>query len=196
MGSVTGCHISLFYIKPQLNVYQSDRVVSCHISLFYIKPQRDAKKKISCVCCHISLFYIKPQLATFALMPTVCCHISLFYIKPQLLGAVRSAVDSCHISLFYIKPQLFYVNNDSVDVVIYRYSTSNHNSVRMSIIAVMLSYIVILHQTTTRREGMCDILSCHISLFYIKPQRVPTSYAWNAVVIYRYSTSNHNIYYL
>ena len=55
-----------------------------------------------------------------------------------------------------------------------------------------LSYIVILHQTTTYDRERCRVWSCHISLFYIKPQ-LPVHPLWYLqVVIYRYSTSNHN----
>ena len=55
-----------------------------------------------------------------------------------------------------------------------------------------LSYIVILHQTTTRGILYIFIYSCLISLFYIKPQQCVFRYSLLLVVLYRYSTSNHN----
>ena len=77
-------------------------------------------------------------------------------------------------------------------VVLYRYSTSNHNNnpipfriYQLSYIVILhqtttvagatvtwltLSYIVILHQTTTMGKSLHVYLSCLISLFYIKPQ--------------------------
>ena len=99
-------------------------------------------------------------------------------------------------------------------VVLYRYSTSNHNLRGVKAADVELSYIVILHQTTTTFVVMLGISSCLISLFYIKPQlcvmrtqctvRCLISlfyikpqlkacwWEWKIVVLYRYSTSNHN----
>ena len=120
------------------------------------------------------------------------CHISLFYIKPQPLGAVSTAVDvviyrystSNHNRRLWFTP--------STSVVIYRYSTSNHNFTRFSIIVASLSYIVILHQTTTTGCYCHQTTRCHISLFYIKPQLAEARQKAELVVIYRYSTSNHN----
>ena len=78
----------------------------------------------------------------------------------------------------------------------------------------MLSYIYFLHQTTTARSSWLTSLSCHISTFYIKPQRrvcfgvecpschistfyiKPQPFVYRQerqqVVIYLLSTSNHN----
>ena len=59
-----------------------------------------------------------------------------------------------------------------------------------------LYYIVSLHQTTTIGTLSLQINSCIISFLYIKPQQSIT-YLWNAaVVLYRFSTSNHNLYHL
>ena len=104
----------------------------------------------------------------------------------------RLTWQGCHISLFYIKPQPTIEKDAVFGVVIYRYSTSNHNYLythcgiyRLSYIVIlhqtttkivitmnpnMLSYIVILHQTTTAIDRILMLISCHISLFYIKPQ--------------------------
>ncbi len=60
---------------------------------------------------------------------------------------------------------------DSHMVVLYLYSTSNHNRTLVIVLSVRLSYIFILHQTTTSRYPSISMLRCLISLFYIKPQR-------------------------
>ena len=79
---------------------------------------------------------------------------------------------------------------------------------------VKLYYIVSLHQTTTCREAVCPrfllyyIVSLHqtttvsaqhicsyrciISFLYIKPQPPASCAAQLRVVLYRFSTSNHN----
>ena len=99
------------------------------------------------------------------------CLISLFYIKPQLMTDNNQLPCSCLISLFYIKPQLTHFAPRKHYVVLYRYSTSNHNCclrAKKNRVVVLyrystsnhnlasayrlikkLSYIVILHQTTT-----------------------------------------------
>ena len=59
-------------------------------------------------------------------------------------------------------------------------------------IIITLSYIVILHQTTTQNRQDCQTARCLISLFYIKPQPRYTLPLLRVVVLYRYSTSNHN----
>ena len=56
-----------------------------------------------------------------------------------------------------------------------------------------LSYIFILHQTTTGWRAAWCRCRCLISSFYIKPQRL-RRYSWYYwVVLYLHSTSNHNI---
>ena len=143
---------------------------SCHISLFYIKPQLaaivDFRKGVviyrystSNHNCHnqcmlspeLSYIVILHQTTTSSLCPNSqsSCHISLFYIKPQPPQSHEKHQDGCHISLFYIKPQLSSSCLRSSPVVIYRYSTSNHNVSYAANGQMVLSYIVILHQTTT-----------------------------------------------
>ena len=52
--------------------------------------------------------------------------------------------------------------------------------------------IVSLHQTTTSWAGAYTMPSCIISFLYIKPQRAAGSTRSPFVVLYRFSTSNHN----
>ena len=99
-------------------------------------------------------------------------------------------------------------------IVLYRLSTSNHNSITSAsnrfklsyivflhqtttiaiilIILMALSYIVFLHQTTTLRCFETSRVYCLISSFYIKPQRGCLCGWIYTIVLYRLSTSNHN----
>ena len=99
----------------------------CLISLFYIKPQPQAGINPLSLRCLISLFYIKPQLNPQPYYERICCLISLFYIKPQPCHPCRSRPAGCLISLFYIKPQLDNLAVMIDSVVLYLFSTSNHN---------------------------------------------------------------------
>ena len=142
------------------------------------------------------------------------CIISFLYIKPQLeVGRYLNEI-GCIISFLYIKPQLYVTNAIQHAVVLYRFSTSNHNGRCLYLIFSLLYYIVSLHQTTTRGLPLISLLCCIISFLYIKPQlgqrrrvtrnsciisflytkpqpgRPSTKAA--AVVLYRFSTSNHN----
>ena len=57
---------------------------------------------------------------------------------------------------------------------------------------VVLSYIVFLHQTTTLDVRRLDRVDCLISSFYIKPQLSERTINFKFIVLYRLSTSNHN----
>ena len=59
--------------------------------------------------------------------------------------------------------------------------------------SLLLYYIVSLHQTTTYSRQKDLALCCIISFLYIKPQPSPHANNWCVVVLYRFSTSNHNI---
>ena len=144
-----------------------------------------------------------------------CCIISFLYIKPQLsmLNTLKSRC--CIISFLYIKPQLSTLTFIEVFVVLYRFSTSNHNSICTTWLFGWLYYIVSLHQTTTRGrqipqwDWLYYIVSLHqtttkirewkphprciISFLYIKPQLFTAPEEYVKVVLYRFSTSNHNV---
>ena len=129
LGSVcrSCCVIFLFYIKPQPLPSPAQTIPSCVIFLFYIKPQPSSLGNLEFLGCVIFLFYIKPQRVAHPLAVAPCCVIFLFYIKPQQ-GSRR--VVSCQ-------------------VVLYFYSTSNHNCYLLFERREKLCYISILHQTTT-----------------------------------------------
>ena len=126
--------------------------------------------------CIISFLYIKPQLASFTYGWTTSCIISFLYIKPQRNAACTSTSKGCIISFLYIKPQhraveyiiklvvlyRFSTSNHnsshghhrSRGVVLYRFSTSNHNTFGGGNDTLGLYYIVSLHQTTTVIHGI------------------------------------------
>ena len=143
----------------------------------------------------------------------------------------------CIISFLYIKPQQRRTRHEQQAVVLYRFSTSNHNLVVIThgerqlyyivslhqtttllvssickeklyyivslhqtttwseygIIYPWLYYIVSLHQTTTNCVDVRLCAGCIISFLYIKPQQHHTQWEIGDVVLYRFSTSNHNL---
>ena len=90
------------------------------------------------------------------------CLIPLFYIKPQLCAKYHASSFNCLIPLFYIKPQLSCIVRIARRIVLYLYSTSNHNTTSANTSEKSLSYTFILHQTTTHR---CLLLH-HVPLSY------------------------------
>ena len=58
--------------------------------------------------------------------------------------------------------------------------------------SAQLYYIVSLHQTTTYLGGFDSNIRCIISFLYIKPQQLTRGLIDELVVLYRFSTSNHN----
>ena len=99
--------LSLFYIKPQLNVSSLQSFNYCILSLFYIKPQPLKRVALQRKNCILSLFYIKPQLIESTSEIGQDCILSLFYIKPQHIKLRTVHCQDCILSLFYIKPQLY-----------------------------------------------------------------------------------------
>ena len=110
----------------------------------------------------------------------------------RIRNRISRKISCCLISLFYIKPQLPDYNPATMEVVLYPYSTSNHNTLARLVCLLKLSYILILHQTTTATIEDLKSSSCFISLFYIKPQHNSYTLVPISVVLYPYSTSNHN----
>ena len=208
------CLISLFYIKPQPSRRVTLATNDCLISLFYIKPQPAERNSETRAHCLISLFYIKPQPLAVWHVRVGNCLISLFYIKPQPCALSSFRSKNCLISLFYIKPQLTWFNLNIQFIVLYLFSTSNHNLKRkiaalseLSYISFLhqtttgchtsgsrgrLSYISFLHQTTTGWLSQSRSRNCLISLFYIKPQPLLRARYTRCIVLYLFSTSNHN----
>ena len=139
----------------------------CVIFLFYIKPQLVGRFDGGRVSCVIFLFYIKPQPAKHLPAKRGSCVIFLFYIKPQPDPTDNPSAQSCVIFLFYIKPQPCCPMPTSALVVLYFYSTSNHNVIQCIKVVYRLCYISILHQTTTWcPRSWCVIGLCYISILH------------------------------
>ena len=128
---------------------------NCLLSLFYIKPQPLPGSPSVGSDCLLSLFYIKPQRTGEAVAACHHCLLSLFYIKPQHDGQSVKSYRNCLLSLFYIKPQLESLPTEYTSIVFYLYSTSNHNPSAMRRAPRALSFISILHQTTTSECSGC-----------------------------------------
>ncbi len=130
------------------------------------------------VSCVIFLFYIKPQLALRRLLIGEGCVIFLFYIKPQPVHSGDDDRAGCVIFLFYIKPQPISPFAEAAGVVLYSYSTSNHNTARVVYDMEGLCYILILHQTTTKgiflrpNIMLCYILILHQTTTFSTARRV------------------------
>ena len=124
-------------------------VFCCIISFLYIKPQPRFCQSMRGYCCIISFLYIKPQLITSLYVWARGCIISFLYIKPQQGWRTSAGNACCIISFLYIKPQLQQLRLTLGAVVLYRFSTSNHNYGIDGLDVLQLYYIVSLHQTTT-----------------------------------------------
>ena len=142
------------------------------------------------------------------------CLILSFYIKPQPIydnGIVEGIVLYC-LSTSNHNRCVSLIANDIIvlyclstsnhnclrtsgcsrSIVLYCLSTSNHNTLGNVGKDEVLSYIVFLHQTTTRRSHKTRLLNCLILSFYIKPQLAGAGVSGSWIVLYCLSTSNHN----
>ena len=128
--------------KP-LPIYRN---IKC-LAGFYVKPQHIYL--FSTTRCVILFLYIKPQRLVPAVMRERRCIISFLYIKPQLADENAVLAQSCIISSLYIKPQPWPSCPWACRVVLYRFSTSNHNQSALHCSCTELYYIVSLHQATT-----------------------------------------------
>ena len=122
---------------------------NCSLSLFYIKPQRRRVTRFQFGYCSLSLFYIKPQRKQGERHLHQHCSLSLFYIKPQRIAECHDAESHCSLSLFYIKPQRDGARLALRIIVLYLFSTSNHNYSAADLLVKELFFISFLHQTTT-----------------------------------------------
>ena len=132
--------------------------------------------------CIISFLYIKPQLVTDSNENVLSCIISFLYIKPQPLYVLITSCVCCIISFLYIKPQLWRYQSVLHKVVLYRFSTSNHNARHWRKSRRRLYYIVSLHQTTTGCLLGLLLSCCIISFLYIKPQQIRNVSVFSRVV--------------
>ena len=209
-----GCIISFLYIKPQHNVYEA--VVSwvvlyrfstlnhnltipsslVEIVVLY-RFSTSNHNRYYTIIIHRMLYYIVSLHQTTTSTAIALSGGLLYYIvslhQTTTYCQMTSSANCCIISFLYIKPQRASVPRGSLDVVLYRFSTSNHNLILSPQFKIMLYYIVSLHQTTTHRRRLSLRDCCIISFLYIKPQRQFPPAACATVVLYRFSTSNHNL---
>ena len=147
------------------------QILRCIISFLYIKPQPSICCVLMVLSWIISFLYIKPQLKIVTWLFIVCCIISFLYIKPQLYTCWTRATARCIISFLYIKPQRQFPPTACATVVLYRFSTSNHNLLSL----LSTGIYVVLYRFSTSNHNWKRLE---------QPPRI--------VVLYRFSTSNHN----
>ena len=158
-------------------------ILYCLISLFYIKPQRRAgRTNHHCIVLYLS---------------STSNHNMTFLMEHERLIVLYLSSTSNHNLVGF--PPL------GCCIVLYLSSTSNHNVFLQHRVEIQLSYISLLHQTTTRASissfvGLLSYISllhqtttpsvssppvpdCLISLFYIKPQQILILYLVSAVYI-------------
>ena len=143
--------LSYIFILHQTTTMDIKIRTAIRLSYIFILHQTTTHNSFFIFVLRLSYIFILHQTTTSPthISTRSCCLISLFYIKPQR-DVVRSTEhSSCLISLFYIKPQHSLVYGGEPIVVLYLYSTSNHNRMKLLIFRKKLSYIFILHQTTT-----------------------------------------------
>ena len=123
------------------------------------------------------------------------CIISFLYIKPQPFLTTPSWPSGCIISFLYIKPQLAFKCFVYCFVVLYRFSTSNHNHSPRS---VRTSQVVLYRFSTSNHNFSYWLYCCPFVVLYrfsTSNHNYPqASGSWCGVVLYRFSTSNHNCY--
>ena len=144
------------------------------------------------------IFWFLHQTTTEWMKKTLpmCCISFDSYIKPQQENAVYAEQNSCISFDSYIKPQHILLHPEGILVVYLLIPTSNHNSMKLSIVATMLYIFWFLHQTTTAALWDNPMLRCISFDSYIKPQLLTDAKKAKEVVYLLIPTSNHNMYFL
>ena len=122
-------------------------------------------------------------------------QIVLYFFSTSNHNRARQLADEVCIVLYFFSTS----NHNSAlsvvalqRIVLYFFSTSNHNKDLFINLCAELSYTSFLHQTTTKSSSTCPHTHCLILLFYIKPQQVGKTINFKDIVLYVFSTSNHN----
>ena len=170
------CILSKFYIKPQLSCcrHYFRRVVSYRNStsnhnvengkntlaavVSYRNSTSNHNFAKSCILPFGVVSY-RNSTSNHNLQPSILAVRLLYLIEILHQTTTRLPIllllRSCILSKFYIKPQPFARVRESLKVVSYRNSTSNHNS-GVGVNATMSLYLIeILHQTTTTMQFRC-----------------------------------------
>ena len=165
------CLISLFYIKPQ---HRAHRFACMDIVLYLYSTSNHNLRATDSVITLIVLYLYSTSNHNRCIFLRTSDNIVL-YLYSTSNHNLDELVEDVEIIVLY----LYSTSNHnapcsrpvSAGIVLYLYSTSNHNWCCRSREPGRLSYISILHQTTTQVAFMVKLLHCLISLFYIKPQR-------------------------
>ncbi len=142
----------------------------CYISILHQTTTRRSVYRMPLTLCYISILHQTTTLGVPEYKSHLLCYISILHQTTTLLS-MSTYTRRCVIFLFYIKPQRRVTITLRGTVVLYFYSTSNHNNVpRLHKVVVVVLYFY----STSNHNQMMD-------RFYP-----------NRVVLYFYSTSNHN----
>ena len=208
------CLISSFYIKPQP---PSVRIRRAHIVLYRLStsnhnaqaPSRSRRAivlyRLSTSNHNLQFFHSLIQLLSYIvfLHQTTTDASLLFFVfslsyivflhqtTTRMSHADTSAY--CLISSFYIKPQPMPLSPVDIYIVLYRLSTSNHNSVQRDV----KRHVIVLYRLSTSNHNWLSVIVkvSPIVLYRLSTSNhncITLSKSRIAIVLYRLSTSNHN----
>ena len=127
------------------------KLLNLGVVLYFILHQATTKPtftRLPTRLCYISIPHQTTTTPAFASSLLELCYI-LIYIKPQQVLELLVYTRRCIIFLFHIKPQPHAGHITFFSVVLYPYSTSNHNRKRV----VVADYIVVLYFHSTSNHG-------------------------------------------
>ena len=213
-SNTAGCILLKFYIKPQhtANVYNLLYVVSYRNSTSNHNTLRRFLPAIRVVSYRNStsnhnIWTDKTDQEMLYLIEilhqtTTANVYNLLYIPLYLIEILHQTTTANVYNLLYIPLYLIEILHQTTTgprsafapallylIEILHQTTTDDDHARR---VYALYLIEILHQTTTCSYQLRKWTSCILSKFYIKPQRVHTSFENGLVVSYRNSTSNHN----
>ena len=188
--------LSYIVFLHQTTTLQFQRLLAYVLSYIVFLHQTTTASQYICLVKLLSYIVFLHQTTTISFIDLRSKPLSYIVFLHQTTTGHEGLplLYDCLISSFYIKPQPSLIAFSVHHIVLYRLSTSNHNSQSSCSSVKSLSYIVFLHQTTTahqhrdriRRLSYIVFLHqtttvrsysrirtyCLISSFYIKPQLV------------------------
>ena len=157
----------------------------------YIKPQLD-KEELNGYCVVYLLIPTSNHNRICETLFPILLYIFWFLHQTTTRSRLQSHLHCCISFDSYIKPQLL-ANLLIILIVVYLLiPTSNHNSVNVCRLKVLLYFFWFLHQTTTNSLFAHLVASCISFDSYIKPQLLDARYCAYSVVYLLIPTSNHN----
>ncbi len=150
--------LSYIFILHQTTTKLTSNTSKFTLSYIFILHQTTTVELFLLEWTRLSYIFILHQTTTIWTTIGATTELSYIFILHQTTtsGVESSLSCRCLISLFYIKPQQDLPQENYEHVVLYLYSTSNHNCIRILHLTSWLSYIFILHQTTTRFPSSSD----------------------------------------